>query len=271
MHESGYRFSHLDLDRLESDTFVAEVDFHESLGSTSDRAVERCLMASLPSPLLILTNEQTAGRGRGANRWWASSGALTFSLLLDADQLGLSQAALPQLSLVTALALCEALAEHEPQAEFRLKWPNDVYALTSANQPRKLAGILLERPLGPVPRVVIGIGLNVNNSHATAPAEIRERATSLCDVSSNEHALCDVLIGILQQLAGLLPLLAAGELNLPALWQPHCLLRGRHVVANSGTRQVEGICYGIDEAGALLIHQADRMEQLFSATIERFD
>lgn len=270
MDASHHRFTLTDLERLESETFVAAIDFHESLGSTSDRAIELCRAAELTTPLLVLANEQTAGRGRGANRWWAASGAITFSLVIDAAEMGLRLDALPQVSLATGIALCEALSAREPQLDFRLKWPNDLFASGPYGQPRKLAGILLERPPGAAPRLVIGIGVNVNNSHAEAPEDIRQRATSLCDLSSRQHELCDVLIDILKHLESLLGLLATGTIDLPELWHPHCLLRGRDIEALSGNRTVTGRCHGIDAEGALLVNQAGTMQRLFSATIERW-
>ena len=50
------------------------VDYHETLGSTSDRALELAARGDLPLPLLVLAARQTGGRGRGTNRWWAAEG-----------------------------------------------------------------------------------------------------------------------------------------------------------------------------------------------------
>ena len=270
MTPSFTRFNELDLQRLEAETFLAAVEFHETLGSTSDRALQLCQDATLATPLLVLTNEQTAGRGRGANRWWSAEGAVAFSLIIDPAQQGLSLEQLPLVSLATGLALCEALSACAPNVEYRLKWPNDLYASAPIGEPRKLAGILLERPPGPVPRLVIGIGMNVANSLADAPEEVRRRAAALSELSGHAHRSVDLVSSVLIALADMLDLLATGRLRLVDEWHRHCLLRGREVVALSGQRRVSGICRGIGQDGALLIEHGSTMERLFSATIDSF-
>ena len=70
-----------------------------------------------------------------------------------------------------------------------IHWPNDVHVRISQPQgeadDRKLAGILVE--VLPDRRHVIGIGLNVNNTLADAPAELRDTAATLRDLSGREH------------------------------------------------------------------------------------
>ena len=269
MDDSYLCFSPYDLERIDAGTFVSRIEFHESLGSTSDLAVE--LAASVGSgelPLLVLTNQQTAGRGRGSNRWIAEAGGLTFSLVIDAGRYASAGQDRPRVSLAVALALRDALAELAPSAAFHLKWPNDVYASLPGERPRKIAGILLDCPPVPGERVVIGVGVNVNNSHAAAPEEIRRRAISLYELFGEQRSLCEVLLATLRELEVILEMLASGPLPLAELWQPHCLLSGREVTADTGVRRVSGICAGIDADGALLLRSAEGIERIVSATIE---
>src|SRR5438034_451345 len=99
-----------------------------------------------------------AGRGRGTNRWWSADGALTFSLVLEAPQERLPMSRWPQVALVAGVAVCEALERMAPRAEMRVKWPNDVYLAG-----RKICGILSESVPARRDRIVVGIGVNVNN------------------------------------------------------------------------------------------------------------
>src|SRR3954462_5863357 len=89
-----------DLDRIENCGLVARIDYHETIGSTSDRAMEIGALDEAQLPLLVLTERQTAGRGRGANRWWSADGALTFSLVLAAPTERLPPTRWPQIALV---------------------------------------------------------------------------------------------------------------------------------------------------------------------------
>src|SRR5438093_8998371 len=98
-----------DLGRIESCGLVARIDYHESIGSTSDRAMELGALDEAELPLLVLAERQTAGRGRGTNRWWSDEGALTFSLVLEASHQRLPPTRWPQVALMAGLAVCEAL------------------------------------------------------------------------------------------------------------------------------------------------------------------
>ena len=70
----------LDLPRIPRNTFVAHVEWHDRISSTNDRGMQLAAESNLATPLLIAAGEQTAGRGRGTNRWWTDAGALIFSL-----------------------------------------------------------------------------------------------------------------------------------------------------------------------------------------------
>ncbi len=114
----------------------------------------------VPDGSVLVTDHQTAGRGRLDRRWDAPPGAnLLFSVLLrptwDSDRHPLVTAAL-------AVATVEALGTHGVQAA--VKWPNDVL-LVGGTAPGKVAGILAELvgggPAGGPVAIVVGMGVNV--------------------------------------------------------------------------------------------------------------
>ena len=112
--------AYLDADAIRAATFVRHVEIHDTLGSTNDRAAELARDADIELPALVAARHQTAGRGRGKNTWWSADGALTFSVLLEPAALGISTANWPQLSLATAVAVCDALSsELNPQSAIR--------------------------------------------------------------------------------------------------------------------------------------------------------
>ena len=195
-----------------------------------------------------------------------AQGALTLSLVLDRTQLQLSSEQLPQLSLATALGVCDALVETFPDGRFQLKWPNDVYL-----SDRKLAGILLEVPPARRDRVVVGIGVNVNNSLAAAPEEIRNLATSLIEAAQREQRLVAVLLAILQGLKSRYAALADGTLDLPQAWRERCWLQGEMVVVALGREHITGLCHGLDKDGALLVQRPGEpaARRLLSGTVRR--
>src|SRR5690606_27651011 len=116
-----------DVDQLAAETFIRQAHWHEELASTNSRALELAADTTLALPLLVGATRQTAGRGRGSNTWWAGSGTLTVSVLLNTTELGLPQAEWPRFSLGTALAVAETIEAFLPRNAVGLKWPNDVW------------------------------------------------------------------------------------------------------------------------------------------------
>jgi BirA family biotin operon repressor/biotin-[acetyl-CoA-carboxylase] ligase len=113
-------------------------------------------------------DEQTEGRGRLGRSWEAPAGtSIHVSILLRPR---VEPARLPELSLVTGGVVAEAIAE-VTGIEPAVKFPNDVLI-----GDRKVAGILAEASEG---RVVLGIGVNVNQTKDQLPTDARTTPTSL--------------------------------------------------------------------------------------------
>lgn len=250
-----------DLPALMEQTCLKQIEFrHETTSTNSD-----ALMLGLTverTPLLVLTESQLGGRGRGSNRWWASDGALTFSLLLEPAQFGISAERLPLMSLATAMSVGDLLSELAIGHAVGLKWPNDV----QLNR-RKICGILAETLKGRSDRLVIGVGLNVANSLKEAPPEIQSLATSLLDETGIQFPLTDVLIRFLQLLERRLKSLGAGEDDLFQRWPRHCVLTGRVVKLEAGEQLIQGICRGLGPHGGLLIERGAELKEWFGGVV----
>lgn len=123
--------------------------------STQDVAREAAL-AGAREGLLVLAEEQTAGRGRAGRSWWAPPGTSILSSLLLRPTLPPEH--MGYIGMVAGLAMSDALAEvagvHVP-----LKWPNDLLL-----RGRKLGGILVESLWEGLrlEAVILGLGLNVS-------------------------------------------------------------------------------------------------------------
>jgi len=240
-----------DLDRLNAAGLVAQIDYHESLPSTSDRALALAASDSALLPLLVLALRQTAGRGRGTNRWWAESGALTFSLALETPPHLLPPDRWPQVALVAGLAVCEALQSLVPAAELHVKWPNDVYLAG-----RKVCGILSESVAGWRDRLVVGMGVNVNNAiEGTGDSDLAHFATSLVEFDGLPRDRTSVLLAILDQFdLRWREFLAGGFASLAPSYRQRCLLTGKTVtIQQPAAEPIVGRCRGVDDEGVLLI------------------
>ena len=261
----GDEFSQSDLDRIVAETLVEHADYHLEHESTNDRALQLAREnADGRVTTLVLADRQTAGRGRGDNRWWSGAGGLTFSLLLPTESLSLPPVNMPQTSLLAGLAVGDAIEKLVRGEATQLKWPNDVYL-----RGRKVCGILVEAISGNGGALVIGVGLNVNNSVSDAPDELRDTAITLCDVVGRAVARTDLLITILLRLELQLSNLCSGDSQLQQQWQERCLLTGQTVQLDTPGRQLVGVCRGIDDHGALLLEIGTTIERCLVGTVTR--
>lgn len=157
---------------LKTQRFGRPVEAHEAIGSTNERAKELARQGA-PEGLLVTAEQQTAGKGRLGRPWQTPAGrALALSLLLRPL---IPPTLAPRLTLVAAVAVAEAVRA-ETGLPVGIKWPNDLQVAG-----RKLCGILteMEAEIEQVRFVVLGIGLNVNQTVAEFPPELRETATSV--------------------------------------------------------------------------------------------
>jgi BirA family biotin operon repressor/biotin-[acetyl-CoA-carboxylase] ligase len=260
----------LDADELRATTFVRHVEIHDTLDSTNDRGKQLARETDVALPALIVARLQTAGRGRGGNKWWSADGALTFSLLLEPAAMSIQSANWPQLSLATAVALCDGLqkeldASFNPQSMLGIKWPNDVLL-----DGRKIAGILIESPGGAAPakdRLVIGIGINVNNSWCNAPAGAGQHGAALCDLTGRGHDLPATLRSMINALSDRMAQLRVHDAALIQAWRQLDLLAGKTVVWEMDGRSIQGACFEVGHDGALVVDTASGRQRFYSGSV----
>lgn len=255
-----------DLSRITRETSIKHVEYHEALDSTNKLARE-VLSDLLPlCPALVLTSNQTAGRGRGDNSWWATSGALTFSLVLNPADLDLSPDRLPLISLATGLAVRNAVADIVPDSSVAVKWPNDVLVGGA-----KICGILTEQhAVDGKSALVVGVGINVNNSLAPAPEDVQQRGTSVFDLCDEHHDLTDTLIRLLPQIDSTIESLRDGQTAMLAELNSHSYLNGRSVSLQAGQTTTSGQCHGIDETGRLVVDDGHMIHRFNAGTVTRW-
>ncbi|CAN7705294.1 biotin--[acetyl-CoA-carboxylase] ligase [Variovorax sp. LjRoot84] len=231
---------------------VAEID------STSSELMRRA-RDGRSSPVLLVAERQTAGRGRMGRLWQSAQqpgepASLTFSLglpLLPRDWSGLS--------LAVGVSVAESL-DPSKAGGIALKWPNDLWV-----EDRKLGGILIETALpqnGTAERyLVIGIGLNIGPREAaglsTAPAWIRQwrpRATA-------PELLREIVVPLVDDV---LLFGERGFVPFAERFAARDILRGREVLLSDGT---VGRCEGVGWGGELLVQTASGMKTITSAEV----
>lgn len=158
----------LSLESTLADLNLPAIRFFTSIGSTNDEAW-RWTDAGAPHAALVITDEQTAGRGRFQRRWVTTAGSgLAFSLILRSPPL--DPQVVNRITGLGALAVAQAL-QSKYALTAQIKWPNDILL-----DQRKVAGVLVEACWnGPdLKAVIIGIGINIapdSVNPANLPAE----------------------------------------------------------------------------------------------------
>ena len=230
---------------LSSSLFGVNIVYHTALGSTNDLAKDLALRGA-PEGTVVVTEEQTAGKGRRGRSWLAPSKTnLLFSILLRP---ALSPNRVFSLTMALALAALEAI-EGETGLWCMIKWPNDLYVGS-----RKLAGILTEfaGKDRQVDWVVLGLGLNVNWCPEEGRGGSRFSATSIFAETQEKFARNGLLIQILKQFESHHErLLSGGGDDLYRKWNEYSLVLGKEVVIESEERRISGKAVRIDENGAL--------------------
>jgi BirA family biotin operon repressor/biotin-[acetyl-CoA-carboxylase] ligase len=223
------------------------IEYHAEIGSTNDRAREALTEAD-GEGRAVVADLQTAGRGRRGRSWVSPAGVnLTVSVGLRPR---IEPPAAGLLGIVSALAVRDACASLVPDADLRVKWPNDVVAADG----RKLAGLLVETSLedGRVADAVIGAGINVNWRRVDMPADVAVRATSLLELGGAIVDRVALLARLLTALDAEVAALEHGESPVARL-SAVSALDGRRVTVDLGAERLEGSAAGINEEGLLLL------------------
>ena len=242
------------------------VEVLPQIDSTNTELMRRFRETGASDPLLLVAEQQSAGRGRMGRSWQGSWGdSLTFSLgmpLQPADWSGLS--------LAVGISLAESLDPGNPaQPAIRLKWPNDLW-LTDTQGERKLAGILVETAnRGEQRYVVMGVGINVRALAQPLTAAAVGQPAALAPAALQDLLPgIDVAAALLQVAAPLVRAVQAfglfGFARFQARFAARDALAGRAVQLSDGTR---GVAHGVGENGALLVHTAAGMKEITSSEV----
>lgn len=257
------------------------VEILPSIDSTNTELMRRA-RAGQHAPILLVAEQQTAGRGRLGRTWHSGHDetrteagplpSLMFSLglpLAPKDWSGLSLA----VGLSLAQTLQATLPSASDQPRLGLKWPNDLW-LCDAQRDRKLGGILIETasfvgttappqaPDQPPARyVVIGVGLNLLPRSAeglsTPPAWAQELDPAL-DAPTTLLRVVPPLVAAVQAFV------TEGFAPLQAAFAARDVLRGRPVTLTDGQT---GLATGVGPDGSLQVQTAQGLYPVTSAEV----
>ena len=155
---------------LSKECICKKVEAFETVDSTNTKAKQLAELGE-EEGTLIISDEQTAGKGRRGRSWCSKKGANVFMTLLIRPRI--EPKYLSGITLLAAMSVATAIKDI-CDTEAKIKWPNDIVI-----NKKKICGILTEMSseMNYVNYAVIGIGINVNDDEI--PQEIRKNASSI--------------------------------------------------------------------------------------------
>ena len=244
--------------------FGKHIHHYYKTGSTNTVAMEAAA-AGAPEGSVFLAEQQTAGRGRGANQWHSARSVGIYCSVVLRPALPPSDVLV--LSLAAGLAVHAAVEEIGTPVAPDLRWPNDVLI-----GGKKFCGILTEMnaEVTRVRHVVVGIGVNVNQT--SFPAELQSSATSLRQVTGSEWSRVELCAALLKSLdreyRELRENPEARESILRRFSERSSWVRGARVRVDENGG-FEGITEGLDSRGFLRVNTGQGARTVLSGTVRK--
>ena len=230
---------------LETHFIGQRVIYYPRLISTMEIAKQEAQLGAAEGTVII-TDEQTAGRGRMERIWLSPKGSITLSIILYP-----SLVYLPCLTMVACLAVVHSI-EAVTGLRSQVKWPNDVLV-----NGKKVSGILIGSDIrrNIVNYAIVGIGVNVNFKLSDFP-QIPASATSLYDELGREVPCLDLIRHLLLETERLYQALLAGD-SICEQWRDSLVTLGKKVRVESNKTVYQGIAESVARDGSLLLRCLD--------------
>ncbi len=243
--------------------FDAHLHHFYKIGSTNTAAMSAAADGAAEGTV-FLAEEQTAGRGRGANAWQSPRSTGIYCSVILRPLLPPSEVLV--LSLAAGLAVQAAIQNVDSRVKPDLKWPNDLLI-----DGKKICGILTEMNAEAtrVRYIVVGIGINVNQ--ATFPKDLP--ATSLQLVTGSEWSRVELVGALLKSLDREYRHLTedpeARADILRRFSENSSWVFGKKVRIDENGSAFEGVAEGLDERGFLQVRTAHGLQVVLSGTVRQ--
>lgn len=200
---------------------------------------------------LVISDEQTGGKGRRGRSWIAPKGVNVMMTLLLRPRIRPEHAS--RLTLLMAMAVAQGIRS-VTGLEAGIKWPNDVVV-----HGKKVCGILTEMSteVDYINYVVIGAGINVNQE--SFPEEIRHIAGSLSAELGRKISRAELTASVMEHLERIYEIYLRTE-DLSALYEEYneiCVNRGHQIRVMEPGNEYTGVTDGINKNGELVVRRDD--------------
>ena len=234
-------FTQLIQTNLRTKELGKNIEYYNRLDSTNTEAWE-LVEERKNHGTIVITENQINGKGQKNKTWGMVPGkSLVFSLILaknyPIDRSGL-------ICLSVSLALIESLNKRGLDA--KLKWPNDLLV-----NEKKIGGILCETKIenSKIKTMVIGVGVNVNESIAEHDKSIQKNLTTMLEVSKHPHQRELIVAEFVNSFELLLNKLFTEPSQIIEEWIDNCMHLNENILFHQNKNILEGVFCGLDDNG----------------------
>ena len=228
----------------------------QTVSSTNTLALEAAQRGATHGTVFF-ADYQTDGRGRQGRIWKADACMnLTFSIVLDfpGKKIGM-------LPLAACLGVSDAIADATVPVQPQLKWPNDILI-----QSRKVCGILLQTAGPPAAPVILGIGINVNQTIFSG--ELSSHATSLLLATGRFTDRAALMASVLLNLERTLGLMVAEPSTIHQIYSERMIWKGQSCrISGINDDEITGTLLGIEESGGLLLETDTGIRTIYAGNV----
>ncbi len=214
----------------------------EKIPSTQDYAKEN--LSSFTEPTIIISKEQSSGRGRYERKFFSPIGGLYLSFVIKWEE--------PYLGIIAPLGITETISKIG--IETKILWPNDIVF-----EGKKLGGVLIEKIDG---KNIIGIGINCNNKIKDFDEKLRNKITTLFEISGKKIDIEKFGVEIIENIF----FLSRETQFLKEEYERRMEGIGKKgIVRINSKEEIKGEIKGISEFGALLLKIGNKTSEIISA------
>ncbi len=232
----------------------------DSVDSTNN-ALRSMAIDGAKAGQIIIAESQTAGRGRYGRQFVSPKGkGIYISALLRPDSVEPQTATF--LTAWVAVAICNAV-EKVCGVRPAIKWVNDLLL-----GGKKICGILTEMSVesesGHIQYIIVGAGLNVNETAEDFPEELREKATSLFENTGRGFSRAQIAAEIVKELDIMAASFPADKEKYLRAYRKDCVTTGK-TVRVFGKEERHGFAKEINDDFALVVKFDDGEEKAVSS------
>jgi BirA family biotin operon repressor/biotin-[acetyl-CoA-carboxylase] ligase len=197
---------------------------------------------------VIFAESQTAGKGRKNRKWISHKGlGLYFTIVLKPD---IEVNYLSHFSLLFNYSVFKVLRNYV-NGEIKIKWPNDIYL-----NGKKIAGFLIESSIenNSISKLIVGVGININQWIKDFEEDIKEVATSLKIEEGKTFSRKEIFLEILQQIEkDYLKFIKENYLDIEKIEENLLWLNQDTMILEDGKLILSGKLIGLNEDGSLML------------------